>query len=312
MEFVIQRPSSTPSVSPAAIARRLVARLGRSCRRWLPLLGLVASVVACSSDEAGGTTLPPHIASGAAPADARPEPPAIVTPPGAYRATSVLSDGLVSGTVRIAGEIPEDTLVRPTMDQGVCGTSFTDRTMVHRGTLLADAVVWITDLRSGRALPLRRRFEVMNVHCRLEPRVQAVVTGGTLNVRTKDPLVHRTRILRQGTESTLAVIRQNDAGEVVPVHDALTGPGMLELRSDVHPWTRAFVAVFDHPYFDVTGADGAFTITGLPPGQYTIAAWHERLGRIEHPVTITAGERATVELTFGAPTPAADSVRAPR
>ena len=276
-------------------------RCGLSPRRWLPLLGLALLGGGCSSDEAAGTTLPPHSAAAGGAADDRSEPPAIVTPPGPYRVTSVLSDGLVSGTVRITGEIPEDTLVRPTMDQGVCGTSFTDRTVAHRGDLLADAVVWITDVRSGRALPLRRRFEVMNTHCRLEPRVQAVVTGGTLNVRTRDPLVQRTRILRQGTESTLAVVRQNDAGEVVPVHDALASPGMLELRSDVHPWTRGFVAVFDHPYFDVTGADGAFSITGLPPGQYTIAAWHERLGRIERAVTITAGERATVVLTFGGP-----------
>ena len=53
---------------------------------------------------------------------------------------------------------------------------------------------------------------------------------------------------------------------------------MFKVKCDVHPWMGAFVHVLDHPFFSVTGDDGTFTISGLPPGNYTVTAWHETLG----------------------------------
>jgi len=59
---------------------------------------------------------------------------------------------------------------------------------------------------------------------------------------------------------------------------------------------KAWVGIFDHPFFAVTGDDGSFTIRGLPPGTYEIEAWHERLGRQSQKVTVKAGE--TKQITF--------------
>src|SRR5690606_7380536 len=121
-----------------------------------------------------------------------------------------------SGTVQFTGPVPAEVVVRPTMDQRVCGAEFAERTIALRGGRLADVVVWLTDARSGRQLPLARRFEVTNVGCRLEPRVQAVTAGGTLNVRSRDPIPQRTRVARQDSRATLAVIDHSDFGQVVP------------------------------------------------------------------------------------------------
>jgi plastocyanin len=77
---------------------------------------------------------------------------------------------------------------------------------------------------------------------------------------------------------------------------------MVEVRCDVHPWMRAYLGVLDHPYGAVTGADGAFTLGDVPPGDYVVASWHERFGSREARVTL--GAKATVRLTFtygGAP-----------
>ena len=259
----------------------------------------------CSSDEAGGAT--PGRRPGEADA-AEPVRPTIITAPAEpYRVQQVLSDGWIAGTVRVNGAVPADTVVRPTMDQRVCGASFTDRTIVRSGAGLGGVVVWLEQLRAGTALPLARRYEITYDGCRLEPRVQAVVAGGTLNVRSHDAVEHRTRIVRQDSGTVVARMLHNDFGQVVPDDRVLSRPGLLELRSDVHPWTRGYVAVFDHPYFAVSAPNGGFQIETVPTGSYTLVAWHERFGRVEQPVTIGAGVATDVTITFGDGAMASDS-----
>jgi carboxypeptidase family protein len=73
---------------------------------------------------------------------------------------------------------------------------------------------------------------------------------------------------------------------------------MVPLTSDVHRWMAAYVGVMAHPFFAVTAADGSFTISGVPPGTYTLDAWHERLGAVTQDVTVAAGESSTLSFTF--------------
>jgi uncharacterized protein (DUF2141 family) len=73
---------------------------------------------------------------------------------------------------------------------------------------------------------------------------------------------------------------------------------MVPFKCDVHRWMRAYVGVLDHPFFAVTGADGAFTLAGLPPGTYTIEARHETFGTRTLSVTVGARESKDVAFTF--------------
>jgi len=61
---------------------------------------------------------------------------------------------------------------------------------------------------------------------------------------------------------------------------------------------KAYLGVFEHPYFALSGADGRFTLKDLPPGEYTIEAWHERCGTRSQKITVGAKETKTVEFTF--------------
>jgi hypothetical protein len=81
-------------------------------------------------------------------------------------------------------------------------------------------------------------------------------------------------------------------------HTFTTREVMVPLKCDVHAWMRAYVGALEHPYFAVTGEAGTFTLPDLPPGTYTIEAWHERLGTREQQVTIGAKESKDVEFTF--------------
>lgn len=69
-------------------------------------------------------------------------------------------------------------------------------------------------------------------------------------------------------------------------------------KGTIHPWMKAYLGVFEHPYFALSGADGRFTLKDLPPGEYTIEAWHERFGTRSQKITVGAKETKTVEFTF--------------
>lgn len=200
------------------------------------------------------------------------------------------------GTVEVAGALPPDSVVRPVSDQEICGDSLVDVTVEQDGGRLAGAVVWLAGVRSGKRLPLARRYEMNIESCRMSPRTQAVFVGGTLNVHNSDRLQHRTRFVRQGTREPVAIVPYSDEGQLVPVTAALERPGVVEARCDLHPWGRAWVAVFDQPYFAVTAGDGSFTLDSVPPGKYTLLAWHPRLGVVRDTVRVRGGGESRVTL----------------
>jgi hypothetical protein len=211
----------------------------------------------------------------------------------------VAGAGRVVGTITVEGDAPRDTVVKPDSNRLVCGASFTDRTVRRSGSGLGDVVVWLADVKTGKALPLGRRFDVGTDRCQILPRVQAAVTGGTLNVSSSDALVHETRFTQQGSGDTLGTVSESERGSVVPVRRPLAKAGLVRLTNPGYPWARAWVAVFDHPYFAVTGPDGRFTLDSVPPGTYTLRAWHDRFGVTEQKVTVGAGE-ASVTVTLAA------------
>jgi hypothetical protein len=97
-------------------------------------------------------------------------------------------------------------------------------------------------------------------------------------------------------------IRTVDAGQVVPSEKIAGAPGIVEVRCPEHPWARAYIAVFDHPYFAVTDERGAFKIDSLPAGTYTVKVWHEGIDKpVEQRVVIQPGGvgRLDVALALG-------------
>ena len=73
---------------------------------------------------------------------------------------------------------------------------------------------------------------------------------------------------------------------------------MIPVKCNVHSWMRAYIGVMEHPYFAVTGADGSFAWTNVPPGDYTVAVWHEKLGDQTKQIHLAATEHGAVEFTF--------------
>ena len=88
---------------------------------------------------------------------------------------------------------------------------------------------------------------------------------------------------------------------------------MVPFKCDVHGWMNAYVGVLDHPYFAVTDEDGKFELKTLPPGTYTIEAWHEKLGAQDAEASRSAQkETKEINFTFKAPAPTHDRTRQER
>src|SRR5215212_8173756 len=102
-----------------------------------------------------------------------PPRPAVISAPGQpYKVVGITTSGTLNGTVDFDGVFPSDSIVRPASDQAACGNSLTLKRVAHSGTRVAGAVVWLTDIRTGKAFPLQRRFELTESDCDLDPYVQ--------------------------------------------------------------------------------------------------------------------------------------------
>lgn len=217
--------------------------------------------------------------------------------------------GVITGTVDLDGTPPAPQLIRPGNDVSVCGNSIVAKNLTMSGTRVAGAVVWLTDIRAGKAFPLERRSELANANCILDPFVQVMSTAGTLNVSNEDRALHTNRFINVGTGQIAAIAPFNNDGEVVPV-DRFREPMEVEAVCEQHPWTRAWIAVLDHPYYAQTSNTGTFNIDGIPAGRYRVRAWHPALGYVDDSVTVNAGQQTSVafRIRIVHPTPAAPAV----
>jgi plastocyanin len=129
--------------------------------------------------------------------------------------------------------------------------------------------------------------------CRYHPHVFGIRVGQPLEIVNSDPTLHNIHALPK-------VNSEFNVGQPVEgmknTHTFTAKEVMVPFKCDVHGWMNAYVGVLDHPYFAVTADGGRFELKTLPPGTYTIEAWHERLGAQSQSVTV--GEKETKDVTF--------------
>jgi plastocyanin len=131
--------------------------------------------------------------------------------------------------------------------------------------------------------------------CVYHPRVQGAQVGQTLIVKNDDDTLHN--IHAMSTKGNLFNTGQPKAGLEFKTQ-LKAEEVMLHVRCDVHPWMTGYLGVVSHPYFAVSGAQGAFTIDNIPPGHYTVQAWHERYGSVTQTIDIIAGKATTAEFSY--------------
>jgi Carboxypeptidase regulatory-like domain len=209
-----------------------------------------------------------------------------------YEVGAVTGGGTIEGTVFYRGAVPTKKII-PTKDVEVCGAPRDDPLIrVGADQAVESAVVYLVEVAKGKAWPEPGKPpELNNVKCRFEPEVQ-VIPAGPLEVVNSDPVLHNTHgFYGKRTAFNLALPIE---GQRIPVE--LPRSGTVRVDCDAHGWMEGWIYVADNPYYAVTGADGKFSITDVPPGDYTLVAVQPLTGPIEQPVTVTEGQSTSLEI----------------
>lgn len=208
--------------------------------------------------------------------------------------------GTISGRVTWAGDPPSAQIDRVYRDSGLCGEDVPIDELVisdeSRG--IEGVIVSLEGVTRGKPLPSPGSLIIENRGCRFLPPTFVTIMGATLQVQNLDPVMHYThaRLDTRFGPTVWNIIQQAGAEGRTKLLDT---PGLLDIRCDLHPNMKAFIRVLNHPYFAQTSFEGQFELRNVPPGSYTLNAWHPRFGQKSTPVTVPeAGGSITVDMAI--------------
>ena len=212
--------------------------------------------------------------------------------------------GVITGMVSFEGEPPRRTPIRMEADPACTpqeAQALSQTAIVAPDGGLMNAFVHIKDGLGNRIYETPTTAVVLDQKgCQYEPHVFGVFVGQPIEIHNSDPTLHNIHAIPK----TNAEFNVGQQPKTPPITRTFDNPEIgLFFKCDVHGWMNAYANVVTHPFFAVTREDGTFEIKGLPPGTYTIEAWHERLGTQTQQVTIS-DSAPKVEAAFSFKRPA--------
>jgi plastocyanin len=210
--------------------------------------------------------------------------------------------GSVSGTITFKGKAPERVKIDMSQDPACAMTAAendAEQYVVGKKGGLANVYVYVkAGLLANVSYPAKTAPVVVDQKgCRYVPHVVAVQVGEPVEFHNSDPTMHNVHTLPAVAGNASSDISQGPMG--APQSESFASPEvMLPVRCNNHPWMNAFVNVSATPFFAVTDANGKFEIKGLPPGVYTIAAVHEKMGEQILQVTVTSQTVSAVNFSY--------------
>jgi plastocyanin len=251
-------------------------------------VALAASMVACGGSEPSNQSAAPSAPAG--------------TPAG--QKVDTATAGKVTGTIAFEGVAPKNDAIKMNADP-VCirenkEPQFQTTYVVSSdGKTLGNVFVYVKDGLGNYVYDTpTEKVTLDQKQCRYHPHVFGVRVNQPVEIVNSDPTLHNIHALPKANS-------EFNTGQPIQgmkmSHTFDKKEVMVPFKCDVHSWMNAYVGVLDHPYFAVTKDDGKFELNDLPPGTYTIEAWHEKFGPQEQKVTIAEKESKEVSFTFKAP-----------
>ena len=201
----------------------------------------------------------------------------------------------VRGVVKFEGKAPKPTPINMAADP-TCAKQHP--TPVLSQDVVTDAkgglqnvIVFVADGLGDRTFaPPSQPVAIDQKGCMYQPHVLAMRANQRLEVTNDDPTSHNIHpVPANNREWNKSEPPGSKAEETFPREEIA-----IPVKCNIHPWMRGYVAVFKHPYFSVTSKDGSFDLRNLPPGTYTIKAWHEKLGTSTQKITVAANETKVI------------------
>jgi len=209
------------------------------------------------------------------------------------------------GKVNLAGAAPQRNPIKMAADP-VCAQKHADmpalsqEVVVNDAGMLQYAFVYVKSGLEGQTFDTPQAPAVLDQSgCQYSPHVFGMMVNQPLKILNSDPTLHNIHALPanpDNKEFNLGMPRQG-----MEFTKTFAKPEvMVKVKCDVHPWMACYIGVLDHPYYAVTDASGGFSIADLPPGTYTVEAWHEKYGAQTQSVTVGGAPTVEVNFTFQA------------
>ncbi|MBI3325740.1 MAG: hypothetical protein HYZ81_03430 [Nitrospinae bacterium] len=227
----------------------------------------------------------------------------------AYEIAPVSDAGVVTGKVLFKGEVPPPKIFKVEKNPEVCGEA--DRELIEVAVndgALGEALVFLADVKQGKPFTDGQKefvaTEIVAKDCRFRPFeqpsfVSVVGKGKPIHFVNKDPMKHNphTYEVRGKVRKTLANQELEGNSELNLVAD-LQKSRIMKLECDQHNFMQNFFYAIENPYYTLSKPDGTFAIDQVPPGTYTLVAWHPLLGLQEQQITVPANAKVTATVKF--------------
>jgi plastocyanin len=200
----------------------------------------------------------------------------------AYQGGDVKDGGTISGTVKFKGTAPAPKKLDVSKDKEVCGKSpKVDQSLLVNNGNLVNAVVTITDIQKGKKIEVKK-VTLDQKGCQYHPHVLAFPAGTTVEILNPDGILHNVHSYSKANSP----FNQAQPKFKKTLDVKIDKPEAIEVKCDVHGWMHGWLVATENPYFAVTDDSGSFKLTDVPPGNYTVEVWHEKLGKSTQKVSV--------------------------
>jgi plastocyanin len=205
--------------------------------------------------------------------------------------------GTVGGQVKMGGIAPKPAKIDMSQDPACKGSNESENVVVSNGEL-ANVFVYVKDGLGSRTFDVPKDPVVLDQSgCKYHPHVLGVMTGQTVQIKNDDQTTHNihptpkdNREWNESQPPSSPAIEKTFAREEI----------MLPVKCNQHPWMKMYINVVKTPFYAVTDKSGKYEIKGLPPGDYTLAFVHEKMGEMTQKITVAPKDNKTVDQTFKA------------
>ena len=208
----------------------------------------------------------------------------------------------VTGSIAFEGEAPAKQEISMNADPGCLAVHsepvYADIVTVNDNSTLKDVFVYVKAGLENKTYPTPTAEVIFDQRgCHYTPHVMGVRAGQPIKILNSDGLLHNVHALpTKNDQFNVAMPKYKK----VHTESFANAEVMVRVKCEVHPWMGAWIGVLDHPYFSVSDDTGAFSLEGLPAGDYVIEAWHEKYGSQEESVTLADGDVQEIAFVFKA------------
>ncbi len=214
---------------------------------------------------------------------------------------STLNAGNITGQINFTGAKPAATMIKMNADPRCVKMHgnkdvASEQTVVNPNKTLRYVFVYVKKGLEGKKFPTSNtKITLDQQGCMYHPHVFGMMTKQPLEIINADQTLHNIHALPKNS-SPFNIAQPNKGMKISKTFDK--SEVMVKVKCEVHNWMAAYIGVLDHPFFAVSDDQGKFDIKNLPPGEYDLEAWHEKLGTKTMHVSVGAADTKTVDFSY--------------